>query len=101
MLQLRHRNRNDCRSESTGYDYPSTLPIASNSPTEGPPLPDSRSSSNPHRRTRRDHTSETAEDYVEAVADIHATLGSCRVADLARRFAVSHVTVTRIVATTL
>lgn len=61
-------------------------------------MPDSRSTTNPHRRTRRDHTSETAEDYVEAVADLHATLGNCRVADLARRFAVSHVTVTRIVA---
>jgi DtxR family manganese transport transcriptional regulator len=51
----------------------------------------------PHRRTRRDHSSETAEDYVEAVAQIVAARGSCRVVDLARNFAVSHVTVTRIV----
>ncbi len=51
----------------------------------------------PHRRTRRDHASETAEDYVEAVAQIVRERGSCRVADLARRFGVSHVTVTRIV----
>jgi DtxR family manganese transport transcriptional regulator len=51
-----------------------------------------------HRRTRRDHESETAEDYVEAVADISAEQGRCRVVDLARRFAVSHVTVTRTVA---
>lgn len=51
-----------------------------------------------HRRTRRDHSTETAEDYVEAVAEIHAENGTCRVVDLAKYFGVSHVTVTRIVA---
>jgi len=50
-----------------------------------------------HRRTRKDHSTETAEDYVEAVAEIHAQEGICRVVDLAARFDVSHVTVTRIV----
>lgn len=55
------------------------------------------SDSEPHRRTRHDHASETAEDYVEAVAEILHQQGSCRVTDLARRFAVSHVTVNRIV----
>jgi len=50
-----------------------------------------------HRRTRKDHSTETAEDYVEAVAEIHAQSGTCRVVDLAERFDVSHVTVTRIV----
>lgn len=50
-----------------------------------------------HRRTRRDHSLETAEDYVEAVAETVAARGVCRVVDLARTFAVSHVTVTRIV----
>ena len=53
--------------------------------------------SEPHRRTRHDHASETAEDYVEAVADILQNQGACRLTDLARRFAVSHVTVNRIV----
>jgi DtxR family manganese transport transcriptional regulator len=53
--------------------------------------------SEPHRRTRRDHATETAEDYVEAVAEILAEKGTCRVTDLAKRFAVSHVTVNRIV----
>jgi DtxR family manganese transport transcriptional regulator len=52
----------------------------------------------PHRRTRRDHATETAEDYVEAVAEIAAETGSCRVVDLARRFGVSHVTVSRTIA---
>lgn len=50
-----------------------------------------------HRRTRDDHSSETAEDYVEAIADLEAENGQCRVIDLARRFAVSHVTVTKTV----
>ena len=51
-----------------------------------------------HRRTRDDHSSETAEDYVEAIADLEAERGQCRVVHLARRFAVSHVTVTKTVA---
>jgi DtxR family transcriptional regulator, manganese transport regulator len=50
-----------------------------------------------HRRTRRDHATETAEDYVEAIADIIQEEGNCRVVDLAKRFDVTHVTVTRIV----
>ena len=52
----------------------------------------------PHRRTRTAHSLETAQDYVEAVAEVLAQQGSCRIVDLARKFAVSHVTVTRIVA---
>ena len=52
---------------------------------------------NRHRRTRRDHATETAEDYVEAVDDLIRGGGVCRVADLAARFSVSHVTVTRTV----
>jgi DtxR family transcriptional regulator, manganese transport regulator len=52
---------------------------------------------NRHRRTRKDHASETAEDYVEAIAELIEHSGRCRVVDLAERFAVSHVTVTRTV----
>lgn len=48
-----------------------------------------------HRRTRRDHATETAEDYVEAVADLVDGGGQCRVRDLSARFGVSHVTVIR------
>jgi len=58
------------------------------------PIP---TASKPHQRTRRDHASETAEDYVEAVAEILARRGTCRVTDLAAQFGVSHVTVNRIV----
>jgi DtxR family manganese transport transcriptional regulator len=60
-------------------------------------VPEANKRSDPHRRTRRDHATETAEDYVEAVAEILDERGSCRVVDLAERFAVSHVTVSRIV----
>ncbi len=50
------------------------------------------------RQTRREHASETAEDYVEAIADLSATLGEARVVDLARRLGVTHVTVNRTLA---
>lgn len=53
--------------------------------------------SSPHAETRQHHASETAEDYVEAVFDQIAETGECRVGDLAKRFSVSHVTVSRIV----
>ena len=59
------------------------------------PTPDE--SSAPHKRTRRDHATETAEDYVEAIAETHKSTGTCRVRDLAIHFGVSHVTVSRIV----
>ncbi|MCH2179103.1 MAG: manganese-binding transcriptional regulator MntR [Mariniblastus sp.] len=60
-------------------------------------MADPKSPSTPHRRTRNDHATETAEDYVEAVADIINSKDSCRVGDLAKKFAVSHVTVSRII----
>ena len=49
-------------------------------------------------RTRDDHAMETAEDYVEAIAQISAEKGQCRAADLARLFGISHVTVAKTVA---
>ncbi len=52
---------------------------------------------NRHARTRRDHYSETAEDYVEAIYEILQWQESCRNADLARHFAVSAVTSSKIV----
>jgi DtxR family manganese transport transcriptional regulator len=50
------------------------------------------------RRTRHEHAMETAEDYVEAIADLGALHGEARAVDLARRLGVSHVTVIRTVA---
>lgn len=58
---------------------------------------ESKNRATPHVQTRVHHASETAEDYVEAVFNEIAETGECRVGDLARRFAVSHVTVSRIV----
>lgn len=52
---------------------------------------------NRHARTRRDHYSETAEDYVEAIYEILQKQETCRNADLARHFAVSAVTSSKIV----
>ena len=51
----------------------------------------------PFAKTRDHHANETAEDYVEAVAEFIEQRGECRVLDLARHFNVSHVTVSRIV----
>jgi DtxR family manganese transport transcriptional regulator len=61
-------------------------------------MPNKSHQSDPHRRTRRDHATETAEDYVEAIAEISEAQGTCRGTDLAQRFGVSHVTITRTLA---
>jgi DtxR family manganese transport transcriptional regulator len=50
------------------------------------------------RRSRRDRAAETAQDYVEAIADLTAAAGEARVTDLARRLGVTHVTVNRTLA---
>lgn len=51
-----------------------------------------------HQRTRRDHASELAEDYVEAIADSIERAGVCRAADLVSQFEVTHATVSNTVA---
>lgn len=51
-----------------------------------------------HARVRDAHACETAEDYVEAIAKIIKQSGCCRVCDLASRFGVSHVTVSKTIA---
>lgn len=50
----------------------------------------------PFAKTRTDHATETAEDYVEAIGDILDEQATCRVKDLAVKMEVTHVTVTRI-----
>ena len=59
-------------------------------------MPD-RPSISSYERTRRDHSTEIAEDYVEAIAEIIDNAGACRVTDLADRFGVTHVTVIKTV----
>ena len=53
---------------------------------------------NPHERTREDHATELAEDYLEAILERSEEAGSCRVKDLAERFGVAPATVTKMIA---
>ena len=49
-------------------------------------------------RVREARQTETAEDYVELIADLIEARGEARVVDLAERFGVSHATVNKIIA---
>ncbi len=49
------------------------------------------------RRTREEHSQETAQDYVELIAQLIAETGEARAIDLAARLGVTHVTVGRTV----
>jgi len=51
-----------------------------------------------YRQTRKEHSSETAEDYAEAIASLIAADGEARAVDLARHLGVTHVTVVRTIA---
>ncbi len=51
--------------------------------------------SSPRPATREEHSQETAQDYVELIADLIATTGEARVIEIARRLGVTHVTVSR------
>ncbi len=46
-------------------------------------------------KTRKEHSTEIIEDYVEAIGDLISESGEARVVDLAKRLGVTHVTVTR------
>ncbi|MCM3879058.1 MAG: manganese-binding transcriptional regulator MntR [Vicinamibacterales bacterium] len=46
-------------------------------------------------RTRKDHSQELAQDYVEMIAELIAKTGEARLIDLARGFGVTHVTASR------
>jgi len=48
-------------------------------------------------KTRAAHRDETAEDYVEAIAQLIQQSGTARISTLAKCMGVSHVTVTRII----
>ncbi len=67
-------------------------------PGRPPPVRPSSQQAENLRRSRRDRAVETAQDYVEAIADLSASLGEARVVDLARRLGVTHVTVNRTLA---
>lgn len=46
-----------------------------------------------YKRTRKAHSTEVAEDYVEAIAQAIEERGECRAVDLVNHFAVTHATV--------
>jgi DtxR family manganese transport transcriptional regulator len=52
---------------------------------------------NPFHRARADHLQETAEDYVELIAELIEDRGEARVTDMAKRLGISNVTVTKTV----
>ena len=58
----------------------------------------SRDRARRHRHTRKAHSTETAEDYVELIAELIQSQGEARVVELARSLGVTHVTVVRTVA---
>lgn len=60
--------------------------------------PAARMQAERHSKIRRDHSSETAEDYVELIAQLMDGLGEARTVDIAARLGVSHVTVTKTIA---
>jgi DtxR family manganese transport transcriptional regulator len=78
--------------------------MTSNGPTAGTPARKKASrkraeaQATAHRQTRREHATETAEDYVEAIAALIAVDGEARAVALARWLGVSHVTVIRTIA---
>ncbi|MCB1681285.1 MAG: manganese-binding transcriptional regulator MntR [Alphaproteobacteria bacterium] len=49
-------------------------------------------------RVRQAHQTETAEDYVELIADLIEANGEARIVDLAKRFGVSQATVNKVIA---
>lgn len=51
-----------------------------------------------HRHTRSINGSETAQDYLEVIADLIDTTGEARAVDIARRLGVTHVTVIKTIA---
>ncbi|HEY0902018.1 MAG TPA: manganese-binding transcriptional regulator MntR [Micavibrio sp.] len=64
----------------------------------GSALVDARKQAGWFNRVREAHQTETAEDYVELIADLIEAQGEARVVDLASRFGVSHATVNKVIA---
>lgn len=59
-------------------------------------LPDPKIQSQWFSKLRKDHQNETAEDYVELIADLLNANQDARLSDIARRFGVSSPTVSKI-----
>lgn len=61
------------------------------------PLADPQMQAEWFESVRKAHQTETAEDYVELIADLIEVNGEARVVDLSHRFGVSHATVNKII----
>ena len=60
-------------------------------------LIDARLQAKGFTNTRKAHQTETAEDYVELIADLNDVKGEARLTDLARRLGVSQATASRVI----
>lgn len=60
-------------------------------------MPPKKPSAARFERTRRDHATESAEDYTELIAALIAERGEARVGDIASELGVTHVAVSRMV----
>ncbi len=60
-------------------------------------LADAQTQASWFTKIREAHQTETAEDYVELIADLIEANGEARVADLATRFGVSNATVSKVI----
>jgi DtxR family manganese transport transcriptional regulator len=65
--------------------------------TQAKPLADPKHQAARFGRVREAHQTETAEDYVELIADLIEATGEARIVDLAERFGVSNATVNKII----
>lgn len=70
---------------------------AKSTKTQATPLVDADKQAGWFNRVREAHQTETAEDYVELIADLIDAQGEARVVDLATRFGVSHATVNKVI----
>lgn len=59
------------------------------------PLADEKKQASWFERVREAHQTETAEDYVELIADLIEVNGEARIVDLSKRFGVSNATVNK------
>lgn len=75
-----------------------TSKIPKTSKNKAEPLVDAKQQAGWFDRVREAHQTETAEDYVELIADLIEAQGEARVVDLATRFGVSHATVNKVIA---
>jgi DtxR family manganese transport transcriptional regulator len=62
-----------------------------------PKLVDAKTQASWFSRIREAHQSETAEDYVELIADLIEAQQEARLSDLAERFGVSHPTASKVI----